>query len=210
VWRLLFRARAALGLEEAKPAPQDLAANELMRIIKVSNEPRSYSISVSATTRDALQAATLANAVALEYLRGQVLQQLSETQATLEREVAQLSSTYGLRHPSYALVRTKLDALQDRLTALRKGAFDNEPDKLVLGQSFVPAEKTLVPSGPPIILILALTAGGALAVGIWLALRLAPCRQPRPEKLAIVEDKVARGRRDSAGKSDGSAASLIC
>jgi capsular polysaccharide biosynthesis protein len=170
--RVLSGVGRALGLEGVTPTPRDLAANQLMRKVTVANEPRSYLISITATTRDPEQAATLANVVALEFLRGQMLQQLADTQAAAARELTQLSSVYGVRHPSYVLARTRLDALQDRLTALRDGPPDDDTVKLVIGQSFVAAEKTFIPSGPPIILILGLTAGAALGVAIWLALRL--------------------------------------
>ena len=189
LWRVLSNVRAALGLEGVTPTPRDLAANRLMRKVTVANEPRSYSISIAVTTSDPEQAATLANVVALEYLRGQMLQQLSGTQAAAERELSQISSVYGVRHPSYVVARTRLDTLQNRLTALRDRPPDDDTVRLVIGQSFVAAEKSLVPSGPPIILILGLTAGTALAVGIWLALRLAQLRQPRQDKLAIVGDR---------------------
>ena len=186
LWRVLSGVRATLGLEGATPTPRDLAVNQLMRKVTVTNEPRSYLISIAVTTRDAEQAATLANVVALEYLRGQMLQQLSDIQTAAERELTQLSSVYGVRHPSYVLARTRLDTLQNRLTALRDGPPDDDTVRHVIGQSFVAAEKTLVPSGPPIILVLGLTAGATLGAGIWLALWLAPHRQPRLEKLAIV------------------------
>jgi uncharacterized protein involved in exopolysaccharide biosynthesis len=186
LWRVLSGVRAVLGLEGVTPTPRDLAVNQLMRKVTVANEPRSYLISIAVTTRNPEQAATLANVVALEYLRGQMLQQLSDTQAAAERELSQLSSVYGVRHPSYVLARTRLDTLQNRLTALRDGPPDDDAVRLVLGQSFVAAEKILVPSGPRIILVLGLTAGAALGVGMWLALWLAPRRQPRLDKLAIV------------------------
>ncbi|HMF68853.1 MAG TPA: Wzz/FepE/Etk N-terminal domain-containing protein [Phyllobacterium sp.] len=179
LWRVLSGVRAALGLEGARPTPHDLAANQLMRKVTVANEPRSYLISIAVTTSDPEKAATLANVVALEYLRGQMLQQLSDAQATAERELAQLSSVYGVRHPSYVLARTRLDTLQDRLTALRDGPPDDDATRFVIGQSFVATEKTLLPSGPPIILTLALTAGAALGVGMWLALWLASRSQSR-------------------------------
>jgi capsular polysaccharide biosynthesis protein len=173
LWRVLSGVRAALGLEGEMPTPRDLAVNQLLRKVTVANDPRSYLISIAVTTRDPEQAATLANVVALEYLRGQMLQQLSDTQVAAERELTQLSSVYGVRHPSYVLARTRLDTLQNRLTALRDGPPDDDTVRLVIGQSFVAAERTLVPSGPPIILILGLTAGATLGVGMWLALWLA-------------------------------------
>jgi uncharacterized protein involved in exopolysaccharide biosynthesis len=189
LWRVLSGVRRTLGLAGVTPTPRDLAANQLMRKVTVANQPRSYLISIAVTTRDPQQAATLANAVALAYLRGQMLQQLSDIQAAAERELTELSSVYGVRHPSYVLARTRLDTLQNRLTALRDGPPDDETVRLVIGQSFVAAERTLVPSGPPIILIFGLTAGAALGVGISLALWLAPRKQPELDKLAIVGDR---------------------
>jgi capsular polysaccharide biosynthesis protein len=189
VWRVFSIVRTGFGLAAVEPSQRDFAVNELMRKITVASETRSYLISVATTAGDPERAARLANAVALEYLRGQMLQQLADTQAAAERELTQLSSVYGVRHPSYVLARTRLDTLQNRLTALRDGPPDDDTVRLVIGQSFVAAEKTFVPSGPHIILILGLTAGAALGVGIWLALRLAPRRQPRPDKLAIVGDR---------------------
>ena len=189
VWRVFSIMRTGLGLAAVEPSQRDLAVNELTRKITVTSETRSYLISVAATAGDPERAARLANAVALEYLRGQMLQQLADTQAVAEGELTELSSVYGVRHPSYVLAHTRLDTLQNRLTALRNGPPDDDTVRFVTGQSFVAAEKTLFPSGPRIILILGLTAGAALSVGIWLALRLALRRQPRPDKLAIVGDR---------------------
>ena len=64
--RVLASAWAALGVEPATLSAHDLATNELMSKIEVRNEPRSYLISVKVTSKDPDQAATLANAVALE------------------------------------------------------------------------------------------------------------------------------------------------
>jgi hypothetical protein len=200
LWRVLSGVRAVLGLEGATPTPRDLAVNQLMRKVTVANEPRSYLVSIAVTTRNPEQATTLANVVALEYLRGQLLQQLSDTQSAAERELTQLSSVYGVRHPSYVIARTKLDTLQNRLTALRDGPPDDDTVRLVLGQSFVAAERTLVPSGPPIILILGLTAGAALGIGMWLALWLARAHSPGwtnlPSWATALDTLSARRRRN--------------
>jgi len=180
LWRVLSGVRAALDLKGTTPTPRDLAVNQLMRKVTVTNDPRSYLISVAITTGDPERSAKLANAVALEYLRGQMLQQLADAQAAVERELAQLSSVYGVRHPNYVLGRAKLENLQARLTALRDGSPADDTVKLVMGQSLVAAEKVMVPSGPNIILILGLAVGAALAVGIWLALLLPSGQTDRP------------------------------
>jgi uncharacterized protein involved in exopolysaccharide biosynthesis len=192
VWRVLSGVRTALGLEGAMVSPHDLAVNELMRMITVTNEPRSYLISVRITTRNPEWAARLANAVALEYLRGQMLQQMADAQAVVERELTQLSSVYGVRHPNYVLGRARLENLQTRLSALRDGSTAEDAVKLVIGQSFVAAEEVMVPSGPNIIMILGLAVGAALLVGIWLALLLGPDRPVRSLRLAILGDRTLR------------------
>jgi capsular polysaccharide biosynthesis protein len=169
-WRVLSTVQAALGLKAVPAPPRDLAATQIMQRITVTNDPRSYSISVSITTGDPERAMILANAVALEYLRGQILQELANAHAAAERELAQLSSVYGAHHPNSVLGRARLANLHFRLAALRDGSPPEDAAKLALGQLFLPAEINRVPSGPNIPLVLGLAIGGALAVAIWLAL----------------------------------------
>jgi capsular polysaccharide biosynthesis protein len=176
-WRLLSSVRAALGMEQAlPPRDHDLAVSALMQQVAVTNEPRSYLISVVVTTRDPERSARLANAVAFEYLRAQMLQRLTETYAAVEGEVAELSAVYGMHHPDpkYLDARAKLERLQARLSALRQGEPDEDVVNLVSSQrgQLLPAETVMVPSGPNIVLVLALTAGAALVLGAWLAVLL--------------------------------------
>jgi uncharacterized protein involved in exopolysaccharide biosynthesis len=172
LWSLLSRARAALDLKVERPSPHDLAVNRLMGTVNVTHVPRSYLITVATTTGNPEQAAMLANAVALEYLRSQMLQQLGDAQAAVEREMAQLSSVYGVRHPNYVVARTRLENLRARLSAFRDASFAEDAVKLTIGQSLVAAETVMVPSGPNILSILGLAIGAGLAVGIGLAVLL--------------------------------------
>jgi uncharacterized protein involved in exopolysaccharide biosynthesis len=185
LWRAFSMVQTALGFDGARPSPRDLAVNELMRRVTVTSEPRSYLISVATTSKNPDQAAKLANAVALEYLRGQMLQQLADTLDAVERELNQLSLVYGERHPNYIVWRTRLGNLQTRLLALRDMSPTEDAATLVTGQSFVAAEKVTVPSSPNIILILGLTVGAALAMAIWLALLLRPDRAVGSQRLAV-------------------------
>ena len=171
---MLSTARVMLGLERETlvPSPRDLAVTELMRQIAVTNEARSYVISIAATSPDPDQAAKLANTVALEYLRSQMLQQLTDAQTTAARDLATVSAVYGVRHPSYLRARAKLEELNTRLVSLRNGLSVDELTKLGMRQSFIAADKVLVPSSPSVRLILGIALGGALAAGVGLALRL--------------------------------------
>ena len=171
-WRMLSVLRSALGLKTQTPPAYDLAVTELMRRIRVTYEPRSYLISVAVTTGNPEQTALLPNAVALEYLRGQVLQQLVDSQAALERELAQLSLVYGERYPDYIVGRTKLENLRAMRSAFRDKQFTDSAAQLAVGQTFIAADKMMVPSGPNILPVLGLAFGAALVAGIWITLSL--------------------------------------
>jgi capsular polysaccharide biosynthesis protein len=185
--------QSVLGREAATPSPHDLAVDELMRKITVTNELRSYLISIAITTGDPEQSANLANAVAVEYLRGQLLQQLTDAQVSAERDLNQLSSVYGVRHPNYVNGRTRLEHWDARLSAVR-GLPADDVVKLVRGLSLLAAQKVMVPSGPNITLILGLTIAAALGVGIWLARRLGPRRPVRSQRLAVLGELFFRAR----------------
>jgi uncharacterized protein involved in exopolysaccharide biosynthesis len=170
-WLVFSRIRSLFGFEGTVPSNHDLAAEQLMRRIAVSSDPRSYLVSISVTAADPESAARLANAVALEYLRGQLLQQVTDSYAAAEREMSEISSIYGVRHPTYQSRQTKLDGLRLRLRAMREEPFDEAVASRVTGQSLVAAQKVMIPSGPNILLVLGLTAVAALGVGAWLALQ---------------------------------------
>lgn len=166
--RGLAAVRGALGLQQAMPSAEDLAVNELLRRVQVTREPRSYLISITAASADPEQAPKLANAFALEYLRSRGLNDLTEAEANAERELANISSIYGGRHPNYLQSRTRLEEARARLRALRVASAE---DLLMLapGTSLLPAGKFLIPSGPDSKSILGLVVVAALAAGIWLA-----------------------------------------
>jgi uncharacterized protein involved in exopolysaccharide biosynthesis len=170
-WRIYSALRSSLGLREPTPSNHDFAVEQLMRRITVTNDTRSYLISISVNASVSERAAWLANAVAFEYMRGQLLQQQSATYAAAERDVAELSAVYGVDHPAYINGRTKLEQLQRDLIALRNGASDETMAARVTGQFLVPAQEVTTPSGPNIPLVLGLSAIGALGAGIWAALR---------------------------------------
>jgi uncharacterized protein involved in exopolysaccharide biosynthesis len=188
-WRLLSMLRKMFFLTTETPPAYDLAVSELMQRIKVTYEPRSYLISVAVTTGHPEKSASLANAVALEYLRGQVLQQLADSQSSLERELAQLSLAYGERYPEYILGRTKLENLRQMRSEFRDKPFTTAGAQLAVGQTFIAAEKMMVPSGPNVLPVLGLAVGTALIAGIWLTLSLNSdrlrARGPEPAHLGV-------------------------
>jgi uncharacterized protein involved in exopolysaccharide biosynthesis len=176
-WRVLSYLRSLLGFEVTVPSNHDLAEAQLLRRITVTSDPRSYLISISVTAVDPERAATLANTVALEYLRGQLLQQVTDSYANAERAMSEISSIYGTRHPAYQSKQTQLEVLRRNLREVREEPFDEVVASRVTGQSFTAAQKVTLPSGPSIPLVLGLTAVTELCAGAWLALR--PWRRQR-------------------------------
>ncbi len=183
-WRIFSSVRSLFGFEEIVPSNHDLAEEQLMRRITVTSDPRSYLISISVTGGDPQLAAKLANVVALEYLRGQLLQQVSDAYAAAEREMEEISAIYGVRHPVYQSEQTKLESLRLRLRALREEPFDEALASSVTGQLFVAARSSMVPSSPNIPLVLGVTAVVALGIATWVALQPWP-KGPSRSRLAL-------------------------
>jgi len=173
--RALASVRGIFGLPE--PTPHDVAVARLMKQITVTNDARSYLITVSVTTPDPALAARLANWIASEYLRGRLREQANEAYAVAEREMTALSSVFGPRHPSYVAGLAKLGRLKAELAAVQEGAVVGDRQAVVAremvrfaaGQSLLPAEAIMTPSGHNVALITALTVLAALALGMLLA-----------------------------------------
>jgi len=160
--QLIWSARSALGLPLTRPSAHELATQRLMGMVRTNIEPRSYVIAIRVTADHPERAATLANAVAIEYLLGQQVQQLADTQRTIEREIADRSAIYGADHPGSIAAAATLKELQARIAVLREGKI-TPAAMSALNSEFLPAEPVMIPSGPSRMLTLALMLGLALA-----------------------------------------------
>ncbi len=208
--RVLTPVWSAYGV--SAPTARDLAVTHLMKQISVTNDPRSYLITVAVTASAPERAARLANWVASEYLRGRLREQAARAHATAEGEVAGLSSVFGPRHPSYLAGRAKLGRLKAELVATQAAVVPSDREAVVAhemisvagGQTLLPAEAVMIPSGPNAVLLFSLTVLAALAIGILLSslaesglLRSRPVmsapnepcpgRDTRPAKDAVVD-----------------------
>lgn len=178
--------RALSHVFGAHPAttPRELAITHLMKQMTVTNDPRSYLISIAVTTSNPERAASLANWVASEYLRGRLRAQATEGYAAAERELAGLSAVLGPRHPTYLSAQAKLERLREAVEGGEKDvALDNQDSapgrdmvRFAAGQTLLPAEAVMIPSGPNGPLLFALTLLAALVLGGLLSL-LAERRQ---------------------------------
>jgi capsular polysaccharide biosynthesis protein len=173
--RALSSVWSVFGVPE--PTPHELAVARLMSQTTVANDPRAYLITVAVTASDPTRAAQLANWVASEYLRGQLQQQAAEAYAVAEREMTAVSAVFGPQHPSYINGSAKLVRLKAELATAQKGGATQEPEaviaqdmvRLAAGQSLLPAEAVMVPSGPNTMLLFALTIFVGLVLGVLLS-----------------------------------------
>lgn len=172
--RSYMAARSALGLQRAlSPSSHELAVATLLSRIAVTNEPRSYLITINATAEDPKRAADLANALGLEYMRGEVVQRLNEAQAAAERDLDELAATYGKRHPNYLRAQDRVAQVRADLEAVQKNGDLTASLNSQIGSSFIPADVVAVPSSPNPRTIIGLGALAGLALGAWLSLRRA-------------------------------------
>jgi len=163
--RILTQARQWLELPVLIPSAQDTATERLMGALRINIVPRSYIISVAINSSDPERAAQIVNAVVLEYIRGQQIQQLTELRKGIEREIADMSSIFGGQHPRSIDAREKLRELQGRIDKLDTHTLDE--GTIQLFGDFHPAEPVMIPSGPNVMLIFALViAAFLLACGM--------------------------------------------
>jgi capsular polysaccharide biosynthesis protein len=153
--RVIWSVRRMFGLSANIPTAQDLAADRLAGALQVNIVPRSYVISIVISASEPQRAAQLANAVALEYLRGQQIQHLVDLQRTLERDFADMSALYGAYHPRSLDAKERLQELQIRIVGLRRV---DMPAETVSGDTgeFLAAEAVMMPSGPSLPIVFAL------------------------------------------------------
>jgi uncharacterized protein involved in exopolysaccharide biosynthesis len=164
--QLLARFRAFLGVSDLPSSPHERAVSAVMRQVRVTSDPRSYVIVISATSKDPEQAAELANAAAVQFLQEAALERTKAARAAAERELATLALTYGARHYKYIQAQHQLEQLKARLDAMLNKKTSADPDVL---QSLIPAYPIFEPSGPNIPVVFAAATAGTLIFCLWLS-----------------------------------------
>ena len=197
---LFSSARSALGLQVAGSAsPQELATAKLLSQIAVTNEPRSYLITINATAENPQRAADLANAVVFEYLRSEIIEGLKEAQGVAERDLDELRSTYGKLHPNYLRGQERVAQLRAKLEAVRNDGDLAASLDSQFGPSFIPADVVATPSSPNPRTVIGLGALAGLAVGVWLSVRRARASADEVLDNPGAEPAGLRGSRGSRG-----------
>lgn len=177
--------RPLFGLDRVAMSSHDLAVDAIMQAVNVTVEPRAYVISITARSARPEVAARLANAVAAEYVRGQVLREATDAWMAAQADLARLSTVYGIHHPTYIQASDRVGELKARVNELRSQPAA-EVAQLGRAYSFVPASAVTAPSGPAVgpIILCSLLVG--LGFGLWLAQRLpGPANGPLTGSLEI-------------------------
>jgi capsular polysaccharide biosynthesis protein len=149
----------------------DRAVRRLSRQITVTNNGRTYLITITAESTSPEWSATLANAFLREYVDETVLRRLRESEAAARTALAEARATYGDLHPNVIQAKAALAAAEER-TRQQESTSSESDGQLprVRGQSFVQAESEWLPSGPNPIAYLAIGLLGSLLAGAALVL----------------------------------------
>jgi uncharacterized protein involved in exopolysaccharide biosynthesis len=164
------RLKEAIFPERAVNSQLERAVSSIGKRLEVTNNPRSYLISVSFTASSPEKAANIANAFALEYLRAKAIQRLTDAVSMERQKLAQESSIYGERHPSVVRVRAQLEATRLRLQALTTKA-EAAPGE-TFGGGLTLAQSNPTPTSPRGVVILGGALVLALTIGIGCAIWL--------------------------------------
>jgi uncharacterized protein involved in exopolysaccharide biosynthesis len=146
-------------------SPFDRTVTMLRNQVEVMNDTRSYLISISFTGPSADEAARVANAFAIEYLREKDLQRRRNAVAAAEGELWRQLAIYGEKHPKVLQAAEGLDAARASLqaaTSLQDEVMSDENVKL--------AVPNRTPTSPKGFVILRLSFLSALLAGIGLAI----------------------------------------
>jgi capsular polysaccharide biosynthesis protein len=170
---LVSALRPLFGLDSVATSSHDLAVDAVMQAVNVTVEPRAYVISITARSARPEVAARLANAVAAEYVRGQLLREATDRWLATQADLARIVPVYGTHHPAYIQAFDRVEELKARVIELqRQPAAAEEFAPLGLAYSFVPANEVTAPSGPSVVPIILSSLLVGLGFGVWLAQRL--------------------------------------
>ena len=93
----------------------DHAAEQLLRGLSVSTDPRTYMIEVSYTARDPALAVVITNAFVTEFLRASRLQTLSQQRSLAAATLSQQLAIFGDKHPKAIKAKMRLAAADEQL-----------------------------------------------------------------------------------------------
>ena len=161
--------RSVFGFSSVGPAPEERVVDELLRNVKVSYKPHLYLIGVSYTASDPQVAAQLANAFAIEYLRGERLKELTNQRGIAQSELLAVSEKLGTLHPRRSQIEDRIERIEAEIASISNSPPD--PKKFLLGGQFLTlAEPILTPASQKRLAIAAVGLSFILALAALVAL----------------------------------------
>ena len=156
--------------ETSNYSPFDRTVAMLRNTVAVTNESRSYLISISFTAPSADEAARVVNAFAIEYAREKSKQSIRDMVTTAEAELVRQRALNGERHPKVLQAADELSAVRAALAAGENAEGDGQ-DTIVADEGVTLAIPNRTPTSPKgsVTLGLALILGFLSGVGmaVW-------------------------------------------
>ena len=140
------RLRAAFLPETHALSQLERSVASVRQRLTVTNDSRTYLISISFTAVSPEMAAKVANAFALEYLRPKTMQRLADAMTVASRELEQRSAIYGEKHPNVIRAQEELEAASERLQAALNAPEKAEGDIIALAEGVTLAEPNSTPT----------------------------------------------------------------
>jgi uncharacterized protein involved in exopolysaccharide biosynthesis len=161
--------RATLLPETRNHSAFDSTVAMLRNKVAVTNDARSYVISVSFTASSPDEAAGVVNAFAIQYLHDQAIRHGLDRVNSAEAELGQQLAVYGEKHPRALRAETELDAARAAFEAAVNRQ-DGDQDEVTTDQSVKLAVPNQMPTSPKGFVILGQSLLLALLAGIGLAI----------------------------------------
>jgi uncharacterized protein involved in exopolysaccharide biosynthesis len=161
--------RAKFLPETRNHSPFDRTVAMLRNKVAVTNDTRSYLISISFTAPSADEAVRVVNAFAIEYLRDKAIQRKLDVVNLAEGELGRQRAVYGDKHPKTLQTMDGLVAARLSLKAAMS-AQDGGQYEVASDESVKMAVPNRTPTSPKGLTILGLSFLSALLTGIGLAI----------------------------------------
>lgn len=161
--------RAMVFPETRNYSPFDRQVALLRNRVEVVKDTRSYLISVSFTARSADEAATIVNAIALEYFRDKRIVQAQSAVTAAEGELLRQLAINGEKHPKVLQSADGLESARAELQAVMTTK-DGSQDALMADDAGIKlAIANRTPTSPKGVVVLGLSFIVSLLAGIGLA-----------------------------------------
>ena len=168
---MLHWARVTIVPQTHAYSAMDRAIARLRAGLTITNDTRTYLISIGFTAPSPEEAAAIANTFAVEYLRTKMLQRRADALLAAIRDVAQRSAFFGDKHPSMVRARAELEAARERMAAATNST-DLADQDLVAADGVVLAQANPMSASPRAVVILGLAILvallGSVVLAVWL------------------------------------------